>query len=274
MPATNEPLFTPPQAEAEGLATYNTSAERLPLSDYDLRYPSSSPENRHPAIEDMAPSQYVDEGTKEIIAQASHFPANGSPEAGDQPLQLLATDSDIMLLHPPGSPIMSKLDILPETTISAGPAAPAEPEDSSTRASLSAVDVHPPGSPIMSKLDILPETTISAGPAAPAEPEDSSASLSTVDIQLVVSSQADIDDVVLGFHMLDLHEVLSPWVPISPTAPSVYVPPAVQHLITAMNRQLEIECQARRRAEELYLEEMRKRIKMEEVVDKLQKERE
>jgi len=38
-----------------------------------------------------------------------------------------------------------------------------------------------------------------------------------------------------------------------------------------MNRQLEIECQARRRAEELYLEEMRLRIKMEEVLDKLQK---
>lgn len=73
--------------------------------------------------------------------------------------------------------------------------------------------------------------------------------------------------------MLDLHEVLSPWVPMSPTAPSVYVPPAVQHLIAAMNRQLEIECQARKRAEELYLDEMRRRIKMEEVVDRLQRER-
>jgi hypothetical protein len=40
-----------------------------------------------------------------------------------------------------------------------------------------------------------------------------------------------------------------------------------------MNRQLEIECQARKRAEELYLDEMRKRINMEKVVDRLQRER-
>jgi hypothetical protein len=40
-----------------------------------------------------------------------------------------------------------------------------------------------------------------------------------------------------------------------------------------MNRQLEIERQARKRAEELYLDEMRKRIKMEKVVDRLQRER-
>jgi hypothetical protein len=40
-----------------------------------------------------------------------------------------------------------------------------------------------------------------------------------------------------------------------------------------MKHQLEIECQARRRAEKLYLEEMRTRIRMEEVVDRLQKEK-
>jgi len=40
-----------------------------------------------------------------------------------------------------------------------------------------------------------------------------------------------------------------------------------------MKHQLEIECQARKRAEELYIEEMRKRIRMEKVIDKLQKER-
>ncbi|KAG1867912.1 hypothetical protein DFJ58DRAFT_768311 [Suillus subalutaceus] len=104
-------------------------------------------------------------------------------------------------------------------------------------------------------------------------PKFSARASSAVDIELVVSSQADIEDVVLGFHMLDLHEVLSSWVPVSPTAPSIYVPPAVQHLIAAMNRQLDFECQARKRAEELYLDEMRKRIKMEEVVDRLQRER-
>ncbi|KAG2159579.1 uncharacterized protein EDB93DRAFT_1244370 [Suillus bovinus] len=60
---------------------------------------------------------------------------------------------------------------------------------------------------------------------------------------------------------------------MSPAAPSVYVPPAVQHLIAAMKRQLEIECQARKRAEELYLDEMRLRIQMEEVVDRSQRER-
>lgn len=40
-----------------------------------------------------------------------------------------------------------------------------------------------------------------------------------------------------------------------------------------MKHQLEIECQARKRAEELYIEEMRKRIRMEKIIDKLQKER-
>lgn len=225
MLATNESPLTSPLSQVEGLALHNS------LSDYDLRYPSSSPENIHPVIEDMAPSQYINEGTAETMAQASHIPDIGSPEVVNQPLQLLATDSEIVSLHPSNSPILPELDILPETTILTSPAAPAKPEDSSARASPS------------------------------------------VDIQLVVSSQADIEDVVLGFHMLDLHEVLSPWVPVSPTSPSIYVPPAVQHLITAMNRQLEIECQARKRAEELYLDEMHKRIEMEKVIDRLQRER-
>lgn len=224
MPATNELLFTPALPQ-EVLAPHNS------LPEYDLRYPSSSPENIHPAIEDMTPLHNVNEGTMEIIAQASHIPVIGSPKVVNQPLQLLAADSKITTLHPPSSPILPKLDTLPETTISTSPAVPVEPEDSLARAS------------------------------------------SAADIELVISSQADIEDVVLGFHMVGLHEVLSPWVPLSPTAPSVYVPPAVQHLIAAMNHQLEIECQARIRAEELYLDEMRKRIKMEEVVDRLQRER-
>jgi hypothetical protein len=138
----------------------------------------------------MAPSQDINEGTTETIAQASHVPVTGSLEVVDQPIQLLATDSEVVSLHPSNSPILPELDILPEATILTSPAAPAKPEDSSARASPS------------------------------------------VDIQLIVSSQADIEDVVLGFHMLDLHEVLSPWVPVSPAAPSIYVPPAVQHLIT------------------------------------------
>lgn len=225
MPATNESPFIPLLPQAEGIAPHNS------LSDYDLRYPSSSPENSHSVIEDMAPSQHIDEGTTEATAQASHISVVGSLEVVDQPLQLLATDSEIVSLHPSSSPILPELDILPETTILTSPASPVKPEDSSARASPS------------------------------------------VDIQLVVSSQADIEDVVLGFHMLDLHEVLSPWVPASPAAPSIYVPPAVQHLIAAMNRQLEIECQARKRAEELYLDEMRLRIKMEKMVDILQRER-
>ncbi|KAG0709005.1 hypothetical protein DFH29DRAFT_352720 [Suillus ampliporus] len=226
MVVKNESAFTP--AQVEELATENTSSERLPLSEYDLMYPSSSPGNIQAAIEDIAPSQSADEGKVETIVQTSpHLPINGSLEVVNQPLQLLATDSENKPLHPPRSPIMSKLDILTDNMISASPAVPVE--ESLTRASPSAVD-----------------------------------------IQLVIPAEAD--DVVLGFHMLDLHEVLSPWVPVSSTAPSVYVPPAVQQLIAAMKHQLEIECRARRRAEELYLEEMRKRIEMEEVIDKLQKE--
>jgi hypothetical protein len=122
------------------------------------------------------------------IPQVSHIPVINYSEVVNQPLQLLATDGKITTLHPPSSPMLSKLDILPETMIPTSPAAPAKPEGSSARTS-------------------------------------------AVDIELVVSSQADFQDVVLGFHMLDLHEVLSPWVPASPTAPSIYVPPAVQHLI-------------------------------------------
>ncbi|KAG1755142.1 uncharacterized protein EDB91DRAFT_1097520 [Suillus paluster] len=250
MVVTNESVFTP--AQAEELATENISSERLPGSEYDLMYPSSSPENIQATIENMAPSQNANEGTVETIVQAAtedmatsqnpnektmekivqasqHLTINDSLEVVNPPLQLLATDHEKKSSHPPGSPTMSKLDILPDTTISAGPAALIE--DSSTRVSPSAVD-----------------------------------------IQLVVSAETDVDDVILGFHMLDLHEVLSPWVPVSPTAPSIYVPPAVQHLIAAMNHQLDIESQARRRAEELYSEEMHKRIKIEEVLDKLQKE--
>lgn len=224
IPVTNEPLPTP-LLQAKGLVPHNS------LPDYDLRYPSSSPENIHPMIEYMAPSQHANVETGETIVQASHIPVIGSLEVVDPPLQLLATDSKTMALHPQSSPILSKLDILPENMILASPGAPVEPEDSLAGAS------------------------------------------SAVEMQLVVSSQADIEDVVLGFHMLDLHEVLSPWVPVSPAMPSIYVPPAVQHLFAAMNRQLEIECQARKRAEELYLDEMRKRIQMEEVVDRLQRER-
>jgi hypothetical protein len=180
MPTTNE--FTPALLQSEGLAPHNSSP------DHDLRYPSSSPENVHPVIGDIAPSQYVNEGTMGTIPQVSHIPVINSSEVVNQPLQLLATDGKITTLHSPSSPMLSKLDILPETMIPTSPAAPAKPEGSSARTS-------------------------------------------AVDIELVVSSQADFQDVVLGFHMLDLHEVLSPWVPASPTAPSIYVPPAVQHLI-------------------------------------------
>lgn len=122
-PATNELLFTPPLPLGEEFTLHNS------LSDCDLRYPSLSPENVHAAIEDIAPSQYVNEGTTETIAQGSHTPVIDSLEVVDQPLQLLATDSKTVTLHPPSSPILSKLDILPETTTSAGPAASVEPAD-------------------------------------------------------------------------------------------------------------------------------------------------
>ncbi|KAG2077162.1 hypothetical protein BDR04DRAFT_650590 [Suillus decipiens] len=181
IPVTHEPLSTS-LPQAKGSVSHNN------LSDYDLRYPSSSPENIHSMIEDMAPLQHVNEETTDTMVQASHTLLIGSLEVVDQPLQLLATDSKTVALHPQSSPILSKLDILPEKMNSASPGAPVEPKD------------------------CLAGTS------------------SAVDMQFVVSSQADIEDVVLGFHMLDLHEVLSPWVPVSPAMPSIYVPPAVQHL--------------------------------------------
>ncbi|OJA10799.1 hypothetical protein AZE42_00301 [Rhizopogon vesiculosus] len=226
MAIPNESIFTPQLS----FATKNTSSDRFPLSEYDLRYPSSPLETSQPAIEDIAPSQHANVGTVEKITQAApHSPINGSPELANQPLQLPATDSEVVSLRPSITHIMSKLDISP---ILEGPVPIVGSEDAQSRVPLSAVD-----------------------------------------IQLLVSAEADVDDATLGFHMLDLHEVLSPWVPVSSTAPSVYVPPAVHHLISGMKHQLEIECQARRRVEELYLEEMRKRIKMEEVIHKLQNER-
>lgn len=226
---TNESIFTP----ALGFTTKDTSSERFPFSD-DLQYPTSSPEIGQRVIEDFAPSQHANTGTVALPRSI----IDGSPEIANQPLQLLATDSEVMSLLPVTS-VMSELDVTLKS---------AEAEVPQTRDSPSAGD-----------------------------------------IQLLVS---DVDDSILDFHMVDLPEVLSPWVPVSPTAPSIYVPPAVHHLLAGtrssfislteltvffcelgMKYQLEIQCQARKRAEELYLEEMRKRIGMEEIVDKLQKEK-
>lgn len=181
---TNEPIFTPPP----GFVTKNTPLERFPLSECELQYPSSPPVISQPAVEDISLSV----GMVEAIAQAPHPAINSSLEVANKPLQLLATDSELvsLSLRPPIARIISKLDTPSESAIPEGPAPLIEPEDPETGASPSAVD-----------------------------------------FQLLVSAEADVDYAV-GFHMLDLHEVLSPWVPMSPTAPSVYVPPAVHHLIS------------------------------------------
>lgn len=181
---TNESTYTPPL----GFVTQNTPSESFPLSECELQYPSSSPVVSQPAVEDISLSV----GAVEAIAQAPHPAINSSLEATNQPLQLLATDSELvsLSLRPPIARIISNLDTPSESAIPEGPVPLVEPEDHKTEASPSAVD-----------------------------------------IQLPVSAEADVDHAI-GFHMLDLHEVLSPWVPMSPTAPSVYVPPAVHHLIS------------------------------------------
>lgn len=181
---TNESIFTPPL----GFVTKNIPSERFSLSECELQCPSSPLVISQPAVEDIS----LDLGMVEAIAQAPHPAINSSLEVANQPLQLLATDSELvsLSLRPPIARIISKLDTPPESAILEGPAPLVEPEDHKTGASPSAVD-----------------------------------------IQLLVSTEADVDYAV-GFHMLDLHEVLSPWVPMSPTAPSIYVPPAVHHLIS------------------------------------------
>jgi hypothetical protein len=93
--------------------------------------------------------------------------------------------------------------------------------------------LRPPITHNILELDTPPESAVLKGPTPLVEPDNYQigASPSAVDIQLLVSAKEDVDDAILGFHMLDLHEVLSPWVPVSTTSPSVYVPPAVHHLI-------------------------------------------
>jgi hypothetical protein len=93
--------------------------------------------------------------------------------------------------------------------------------------------LRPPITHNILELDAPPESAVLKGPTPLVEPDNYriGASPSAVDIQLLVSTKEDVDDAILAFHMLDLHEVLSPWVPVSTTSPSVYVPPAVHHLI-------------------------------------------
>ncbi|KAF8844050.1 hypothetical protein BDN67DRAFT_963542 [Paxillus ammoniavirescens] len=74
------------------------------------------------------------------------------------------------------------------------------------------------------------------------------------------------------FHMLDVPEILTlPWEPVTS---QIYVPPALGHLIAGMKRQLNAEAQARRRAEELYEAELRRRVAAEQVIQGLRTERE
>ncbi|KIJ21624.1 hypothetical protein PAXINDRAFT_95167 [Paxillus involutus ATCC 200175] len=74
------------------------------------------------------------------------------------------------------------------------------------------------------------------------------------------------------FHMLDVPEILTlPWEAV---ASQIYVPPALGHLIAGMKRQLNAEAQARRRAEELYEVELRRRVAAEQVIQGLRTERE
>ncbi|KIK95379.1 hypothetical protein PAXRUDRAFT_11475 [Paxillus rubicundulus Ve08.2h10] len=74
------------------------------------------------------------------------------------------------------------------------------------------------------------------------------------------------------FRMLEVPEILTlPWEPV---ASHIYVPPALGHLIAGMKRQLNAEAQARRRAEELYQAELRRRVRAEQIIRGLCTERE
>ncbi|KAG9314488.1 hypothetical protein JVU11DRAFT_5285 [Chiua virens] len=72
------------------------------------------------------------------------------------------------------------------------------------------------------------------------------------------------------FHMLDIPELFTlPWVSV---ASHLYVPPGLGKLISGMREQLTMEARARGRAEELYQEELRRRIAAEKVIEELRAE--
>ncbi|EGO04053.1 hypothetical protein SERLA73DRAFT_175785 [Serpula lacrymans var. lacrymans S7.3] len=82
-------------------------------------------------------------------------------------------------------------------------------------------------------------------------------------------SAIDSDD-SFDFRMLDMPEVVSlPWVPLDSRETRVYIPSSVHQLVNNMKHELEMEGRARRKAEDLHLEELRKRVKLEVIMDSL-----
>ncbi|KDQ30657.1 hypothetical protein PLEOSDRAFT_1092232 [Pleurotus ostreatus PC15] len=80
------------------------------------------------------------------------------------------------------------------------------------------------------------------------------------------------DDFEIDFQMLRLDEVTTPaWVPAGTGAPAMYVPPGAQELITSMKRSLDSVEKARRKLEERYLQEMHKRIALENELARLRR---
>ncbi|KAL4268160.1 hypothetical protein AB1N83_001326 [Pleurotus pulmonarius] len=80
------------------------------------------------------------------------------------------------------------------------------------------------------------------------------------------------DDFEIDFQMLRLDEVTTPaWVPAGTAAPAMYVPPGAQELITSMKRSLDNVEKARRKLEERYLQEMHKRIALENELARLRR---
>ncbi|KAG6381324.1 hypothetical protein JVT61DRAFT_5734 [Boletus reticuloceps] len=72
------------------------------------------------------------------------------------------------------------------------------------------------------------------------------------------------------FYMLDIPEVFAlPWVPVSS---HLYVPPSLGKLVSGMREQLVMEARARRKAEELYQTELRRRISAEKTIEDLRTE--
>ncbi|KAH7931140.1 hypothetical protein BV22DRAFT_1027902 [Leucogyrophana mollusca] len=75
------------------------------------------------------------------------------------------------------------------------------------------------------------------------------------------------------FQMLDVPEAVAlPWVPLESGTSHIYVPPGIHQLIASMKRELELEGQARQKAEDMYLKEMQKRIAVESVISNLREE--
>jgi len=176
----------------EPVADVNIAHETIPNPATGIT--PNTPCGGSPLLDDLRyPTSSPETGQSGIAAQQANVGIETIAQASPHP----ATNVSVELANQPSQPLATSSE---------------------------AMSPRPPITCIMSGLDT---------PSESIEPEDSQSRISpsAIGTQPLVSRKAEVEDALLDFNMLDLFEILSPWVPASPTAPSVYVPPVVHHLI-------------------------------------------